>query len=99
MTSVLIVDDKSEVRKSLKRLLEREGFRVRSVASGGDAITQHRQEPASVIALDMKMPVMDGLETARRIRECDDAVSFVGVTGFSEEYVPKAEELEFTGWI
>jgi CheY-like chemotaxis protein len=60
-TSVLIVDDDTDVRQALSELLQDEGYRVEGAADGRDALTKLRQgfRPA-VILLDLMMPGMNG---------------------------------------
>ncbi len=60
-TSVLIVDDDTDVRQALSELLEDEGYRVEGAADGRDALAKLRQglRPA-VILLDLMMPGMNG---------------------------------------
>jgi two-component system, OmpR family, KDP operon response regulator KdpE len=66
---MLIVDDDPAVLKLLDLGLELEGFRTITAVDGRSAIRQvHHRRPALVL-LDVMMPVMDGLETCKRIRE------------------------------
>lgn len=65
---ILIVDDKWENRKLLKRLLEPIGFRLREAANGQEAITLWEQWNPHLIWMDMRMPVLDGYKAAERIK-------------------------------
>ena len=66
---VLIVDDSSEARESTALLLEDSGFRVITAANGLEAlIIAHYARPALVL-LDLMMPILDGLQTARLLSE------------------------------
>jgi len=70
---VLIVDDNATNRQIVRRLLESAGIRVDSVANGAGALAMLRSKAAeeayAVALVDLKMPEMDGLELALKIRE------------------------------
>jgi CheY-like chemotaxis protein len=59
---ILVVDDDVDIRETLLELLEGEGFTVQGAANGQEALDRLRQGRASVILLDLMMPVMDGFE-------------------------------------
>ncbi len=59
---ILVVDDDSDIRETLLEFLEGEGHVVRGAANGQEALDRLRQARASVILLDLMMPVMDGFE-------------------------------------
>lgn len=65
---ILIVEDKWESRVLLTRLLEPIGFEVLTAMNGQEALTLYQTYQPSLIFMDMRMPVMDGYETTRRIK-------------------------------
>jgi DNA-binding response OmpR family regulator len=68
-TSVLLVEDDETVSEVVRRYLEREGYEVRSVANGLDAVDSFEAMQADVVVLDIMLPGIDGLEVCRRLRE------------------------------
>ncbi|MFI5232388.1 MAG: sigma-54-dependent transcriptional regulator [Gemmatimonadales bacterium] len=78
---LLVVDDEKGIRAALTQLLEYEGYEVRAVASGAEAVTIYDQWKPQLVFLDVKMAGMDGLETLRRIRERDPAAVVVMISG------------------
>jgi len=67
--SVLIVDDDSTKRFALKTILAPLGENVVEASSGADALRQLLRQEFAVILLDVRMPVMDGFETAQLVRQ------------------------------
>ena len=65
---VLVVDDDAAVRDSLARTLRFEGHEVATATDGQEAIALVRAGEPDAMILDVSMPVLDGLETCRRLR-------------------------------
>jgi CheY-like chemotaxis protein len=68
---VLVVDDSDESRSVLRQLLEQVGFGVLEAASGQEAVDLHAIRKPHLILMDLRMPVMEGHEAARRIRKAE----------------------------
>ena len=67
---VMVVDDTDHVRRMLRNMLELDGFLVVAEAGNGpDAVAAVDGAAPDVVVIDYKMPEVDGLETAARIRE------------------------------
>jgi PAS domain S-box-containing protein len=82
---ILVVDDLPDQRELASRLLERLGYRVRSVASGEEAVANLGAEPADLVLLDMIMGSgMDGLDTCRLMYRMRPGQPVVIASGFSE---------------
>ena len=86
MYDILIVDDEPAARKSLEYLLdwERHGFQIAGEASNGAAALQlMASQSFSLVISDIRMPVMDGMDLATRIKEVSD-VSIIIVSGYED---------------
>ncbi len=66
---ILIAEDKQENRLLLHSLLEPLGFDIREAINGQEAVEQFEQWRPHLIWMDIRMPVMSGLEATRRIKE------------------------------
>lgn len=66
---VLLCDDDASVRTVVQALLEQQGYRVRAVASGQDAVSQATRDLPNVILLNLRMPGMDGWETLSILKQ------------------------------
>ncbi|HEX5475600.1 MAG TPA: sigma-54 dependent transcriptional regulator [Vicinamibacterales bacterium] len=78
---ILVVDDEAEIRRSLRMILEYDGYDVQEAATGPEAIALIEHEAPDLVFLDVKMPGMDGLEALQRIRQTNDALPVVIVSG------------------
>jgi CheY-like chemotaxis protein len=70
---VLIVDDDPDVRTLLRRMLEREGYRVTEAEHGRTALARLTHDLPGVILLDLMMPEMDGFEFLAELRRHETA--------------------------
>ena len=70
---VLIADDDTKIRELLELYLSKEGFAIEQAADGAEAILKAQQLKPDLIVLDIMMPVMDGLDATRMIRELEQS--------------------------
>ena len=68
---ILVAEDHTENRQFFVTLLSSVGFDVRAVTNGREAIDQSKEWFPHLILMDIRMPVMDGYETTRKIRELE----------------------------
>jgi DNA-binding response OmpR family regulator len=80
---VLVVDDERDVVLTLSALLADEGYEVRGVYKGLDALDAMRDFDPAVVLLDLALPDMSGWEVARRIRTTygDERHKLISITG------------------
>lgn len=68
MASILIVDDDEAVTQTFARMLELEGYQVRTAMSAETGLIEAAEHHPDAIILDMRMPLLDGLGFLRRLR-------------------------------
>ena len=97
---ILIAEDETIIRLDLRDLLERAGFEVCAEAKDGEeAIELARSEEPDLAVLDVKMPKLDGIETARRILE-ERPIPIVMLTAYGQdELVSRAVEAGVFGYL
>ncbi len=81
---VLVVDDESSIRDSLRMVLEYEDYRVLEAGSGGDAIDLIRRSPPDAVLLDIKMPEMDGLQVLQILQDRGYNMPIIVITGHGD---------------
>ena len=81
MPNILIVDDESAIRESLRGVLEDEDYRVTDAASGEACLDQLQQKLFDVVLLDIWLPGIDGLQTLEKIRELETAPEVIIISG------------------
>jgi len=82
MASILIIDDDEAVRRATKIALEANGFDVVAVADGKSGINTIKDRHFDVVIVDLFMPGMDGLETAKAIRKLSPLLPIIAASGF-----------------
>jgi two-component system nitrogen regulation response regulator NtrX len=78
---ILVVDDEAEIRRSVRMILEYEGYDVQEASSGPEGLALVEREPPDLVFLDIKMPGMDGLEALEKFRHVNEALPVVIISG------------------
>ena len=78
---VLVVDDEEAIRSTMKQAIDYAGHDCLLARSGQEGLDVVERESPDVVFLDIKMPGMDGLEVLKRIKEIDDTVEVVIISG------------------
>ncbi len=81
MPSVLIVDDESGIRQSLKGVFEDEGFAADVASSGEECLEKLEGGDFDLVLLDVWLPGIDGLETLKQIRRKNSATYVIMISG------------------
>jgi two-component system, NtrC family, nitrogen regulation response regulator NtrX len=81
MHNILIVDDESGIRDSLKGVLEDEGYKTAQAESGEACLHLLEKHDFDVVLLDVWLPAMDGLDTLQRVRELDNPPEVIMISG------------------
>ena len=99
LRKVLVVDDDPTIGKSFNRVLSQKGYVVITAKNAHEALKKMREEEYDVVFTDIKMPGMDGVELAERVRAKQPWTPVVIVTGYgtkaNEERAKAAGVLEF----
>ena len=107
MTRVLLAEDDRQVRESLVRVLEFEGYTVTAVNDGAAALEAFDRDSPAILLLDVMMPFVDGLDVCRRLRARGDRTPILiltarvevsdrvaGLDAGADDYLPKPFALD-----
>jgi two-component system nitrogen regulation response regulator NtrX len=78
---ILVIDDEAEIRRSVRMILEYEGYDVVEASSGPEGLAMIEREPPDLVFLDIKMPGLDGLEALQRVRQTNESLPVVIISG------------------
>src|SRR5258706_10669886 len=81
---VLVVDDETAIREAIRMTLEYESYRVDEARSGQDGIDKATKTQYDAILLDIKMPVLDGIEVLENLKELKVASPVIMVSGHGD---------------
>jgi CheY-like chemotaxis protein len=92
--TILLVEDERPVRITVRRLLERHGYKVLEATNGQDALTlvASRQTEIHLVLSDMVMPGMGGMELADRVRALLPTLPVLLMTGYTDEAITRSGE-------
>lgn len=82
LRKVLVVDDDAVVGKSFNRVLSKKGYIVTTAQNAHEALKQIREQAFDVVFTDIKMPGMDGVELAERVKASQPWTPVVIITGY-----------------
>lgn len=99
-TQVLVIDDDAVVGRSFDRVLSGKGYEVSTVLSGEEALETMKEVDFDVVFTDIKMPGMDGLEVAERIKARCPWTPVVVITGYgTADNEARASVLGVSGFV
>jgi len=85
---ILLVDDEPDILEFMEYNLKKEGYHVLTAKNGKEALDIAKKEKPQLVILDIMMPVMDGIEACRHLREMPEMKSSIitFLTARNEEY-------------
>lgn len=84
MTKVLVVDDDPDIRWVLSKILTNEGFEVVLAEDGGAAVHRFQADAPCAVLLDLRMPVLGGMEALEKIRRLSLEVPVIMLTAYGD---------------
>jgi len=82
--TILVVDDEEHIRLLYKEEFEEEGYNVILAGSGEDALTQLGKGSPDLVTLDIKMPGMDGITLARKIKDMRIDIPIIFISAYED---------------
>jgi DNA-binding response OmpR family regulator len=92
MKRILVVDDEETIRLLYKEELTEAGYLVQMAANGQQALHMVQNERPDLMTIDIKMPVMDGIELLGRVREIHRELPIIICTAYGDF------KLDFATW-
>jgi CheY-like chemotaxis protein len=89
---ILLAEDNAVNQKVALRLLARLGYRADVVANGLEAVAAVQRQPYDVVLMDLQMPVMDGLEASRRLKQNPPGLAVPRIIALTADAMPGDRE-------
>jgi DNA-binding NarL/FixJ family response regulator len=102
MITVLLVDDHAYIRKGIRSLLESmPDIEVVATATNGiEAVAKARLLQPDIVVIDISMPLMNGIDATRQIRECCPGVRVLALSLYPDkEYIQSALQAGASGYV
>ncbi len=93
MYKAMLVDDESLITEGLKNIVDWERLNItvlETAENGKEALKKFRQNPVDIIITDINMPLINGIDLLTQIKEIDDNVKFIILSGYEEFKFAKA---------
>lgn len=90
--TVLLAEDSQDTRSMLKRAFELKGYKVFEAEDGQEALDMAQRLRPSLIVIDLNMPVLDGLEAVKNVREMEGPGEQVPIVAITAYDVPGMED-------
>ncbi|OGW75501.1 MAG: hypothetical protein A2Z72_02795 [Omnitrophica bacterium RBG_13_46_9] len=89
---VLVVDDEADFRQVMTVWLKSKGYLVITAPDGEHAIEAVKKEKPDIVFMDLRMPVMDGSDTIKKIRQFDKDTPIIIISAYLDD--PKIKEVK-----
>ena len=97
MSSILVIDDDEHVLEVISEMLRLEGYAVATASDGKQAEKQFHAQPFDLVITDIIMPEQEGLETISRLRQQDQHLPIIAISGGGRSgpgtYLSMAEQI------
>lgn len=80
--TILIIDDKRNIREVLSAILQNEGYTVHSAENARQALERMPKIVPAIVITDLKLPGIDGIELVKRLKERDPGIPIIIITAF-----------------
>jgi two-component system, sensor histidine kinase len=87
--AILVADDNELSRKLMSVLLTRQGHRVEVASNGLEALDAIKSQKFDIVFMDLQMPVMDGMEASRQVREWENEGVHTFIVALTADYFPE----------
>ena len=91
---ILVIDDNEEFCKNITDILELKGYEVASVHDGFKGIDAVKGNSFDLVLMDVRMPVMDGLETYKKVKDIAPDIPVIMMSAFTVENLLEEALLE-----
>ncbi|OGS22764.1 MAG: hypothetical protein A2252_10590 [Elusimicrobia bacterium RIFOXYA2_FULL_39_19] len=81
---ILVIDDEPDIVIVLGQYLAKEGFKVFTAHTGKQGIEKIKENEIDMVLLDIAMPVMDGIETLKNIKEIKPEMNVIMITAYHD---------------
>jgi DNA-binding response OmpR family regulator len=86
---LLVIEDNTDVRKVITRMLKAAGHETREAENGIEGVAMVMLHPVDLVITDLLMPEQEGIETIQRIKEINRSMPIIAISGSgSEEFSP-----------
>jgi CheY-like chemotaxis protein len=96
---ILVVDDDEMNQRLMQVLLGREGHNVKVASNGLEAFDAVKFQSFDLVFMDLQMPIMDGMEASRRIREWENGHQHTFIIALTASYLPEEGQRLFEAGI
>jgi CheY-like chemotaxis protein len=92
---ILVADDDALNQRLMKVLLTNEGYQVDVASNGLEAFDAIKYQQFDIVFMDLRMPVMDGIEASQRIREWEEGGRHTYIVALTASYLPEEGQMLF----
>ncbi len=92
---ILLVDDEADFRQLMMFWLKSKGYSVTATSDGREALEMIKKDPPNIVFLDLRMPIIDGVEVLKRIRKFNKDLPVIIISAYVND--PGARDVNSYG--